>query len=529
MKHIFLFFFGIISLDIAAQTINQPGEVRTISYEQGKKGAPVADVRIKSKGLNEVRSTADGKFILPVKAEGGNIFTFEDVSRAGYEPVVPSREEFLSRKFAINPASGVTLILASNDQLFAERRRIEQKIRLEKEQEIADRESEILKLQAEVNKLQQLSENITDLTAKLTRMEEELQKFKDSYYSSDDLIRQEAQRLSKIDFQTIDSVQAVIVNLLKEGKGGEVVTIARNQLSADLWNKIMNDPGSIKRDMEQKRVELKQDSLLLDQAARQLKNMADGFAAKYQNDSAAFYLKKRMELDLNNYENIDEYALYITNYLASYDEALDYYLEIQTLFQKMQYHEYHVIATIIHNTGYVYSNMGNIDKAMEYYQQGLTLRTQIYESEHPDIACSYNNIGYLYDELGDYPQALKYHFLALGIGKLRRSSRCCLEHGDAQGDIVKSLDYYQKSLSIKEKAFNIFHPDVALAYHNIGNIYDTQGEYQKALEYLFIAEEIREKTLGFNHPDLAATYNNIAHVYSAQGYYEKATSFISKV
>ncbi|MBK6348223.1 MAG: hypothetical protein IPF68_20230 [Bacteroidales bacterium] len=118
MKSLFLCipFLWMISV-INAQTINQPGEVRTISYEQGKKGAPVADVRIKSKGLTEVRSTADGKFTLPVKPDGGNIFTFEDVSRAGYEPVSPSREEFLSRKFAINPAAGVTLILAGNDQL----------------------------------------------------------------------------------------------------------------------------------------------------------------------------------------------------------------------------------------------------------------------------------------------------------------------------------------------------------------------------------------------------------------------------
>ncbi|MBK9356574.1 MAG: tetratricopeptide repeat protein [Bacteroidales bacterium] len=463
MKSLFLCipFLWMISV-INAQTINQPGEVRTISYEQGKKGAPVADVRIKSKGLTEVRSTADGKFILPVKPDGGNIFTFEDISRAGYEPVLPSREEFLSRKFAINPAAGVTLILAGNDQLFAERRRIEQKIRQEKEQEIADRESEISKLQAEVDKLKQESENITDLKAKLTRMEEELQTFKDSYYNSDDLIRQEAERLSKIDFQTIDSVQAVIVNLLKEGKGGEVVTIARNQLSADLWNKIMNDPGSIKRDMEQKKVELKQDSLLLEQAARQLKNMADGFAAKYQNDSAAYYLKKRMEMDTLNYAYLSEYADFIREYLVSYDESILLYGHIIE-FCKVKYgEESNEVADNYNAIGVVYHDKGDISTSLDNYLSALRIREKVLGYKHEDVATTLDNIGVLYCDLGNYQ---------------------------------KALEYCEHAFRIFKKISGENHPDVALSYNSIGFIYSETGNFDKALEYYRKALSIQEKAL----------------------------------
>ncbi|MBK6348221.1 MAG: tetratricopeptide repeat protein [Bacteroidales bacterium] len=532
------FLFGIMSLDIAAQTINQPGEVRTISYEQGKKGAPVADVRIKSKGLNEVRSTADGKFILPVKAEGGNIFTLEDVSRAGYEPVVPSREEFLSRKFAINPASGVTLILASNDQLFAERRRIEQKIRLEKEQEIADRESEILKLQAEVNKLQQLSENITDLTAKLTRMEEELQKFKDSYYSSDDLIRQEAQRLSKIDFQTIDSVQAVIVNLLKEGKGGEVVTIARNQLSAGLWDKIMNDPGSIKRDMEQKKVELKQDSLLLEQAARQLKNMADGFAAKYQNDSAAFYLKKRMEMDTLNLEYIGDYADFIRDFLGSYDEALlltNRCLDISIVTYGEKNEE---VSAYLNNIGSIKEIVGDYSEALKYHLQSIAIQESILGNEHILIATSYNNIGIVHQRVLDYDISLEYMNKALEIYKLIlgkdhnnvASILCNIGNVYCQNcDLPNAMDSFTKALEIQLKVLTKDDRHIAKIYNGIGTVLAYEGQYSKALQYVNQAADIHEKIFGPKHPGNAIYCSNIGDVYNyiedyqnAMKYYEKA-------
>lgn len=538
LRHFFTLAILLFVFHCTAQTINQPGEVRTISYEQGKKGAPVADVRIKSKGLTEVRSTADGKFILPVKSDGGNIFTFEDISRAGYEPVVPSREEFLSRKFAINPAAGVTLILAGNDQLFTERRRIEQKIRQEKEQEIADRESEITKLQAEVDKFQQESDNITDMKAKLTRLEEELQNFKDSYYNSDDLIRQEAERLSKIDFQTIDSVQAVIVNLLKEGKGGEVVTIARNQLSTELWNRIMKDPGSIKRDLEQKKVELKQDSLLLEQAARQLKNMADGFAAKYQNDSAAFYLKKRMEMDSLNLEYIGEYADFIRDFLGSYDEALLHTnrcldISIETYGEKNE-----EVSAYLNNIGIIKEIVGDYSEALKYHLKSLAIQESILGNEHIMIATSYNNIGIVYQRVLDYDISLEYLKKALEIYKLILGK----DHRDVASilcnignvypekcDLPNALDSFMEALEIQLQVLAKDDPDIARTYNGIGTVLANEGQYAKALQYFNQAADIHENKFGPKHPGNAIYYSNIGDVYNyiddyqnAMKYYEKA-------
>ena len=94
-----------------------------------------------------------------------------------------------------------------------------------------------------------------------------------------------------------------------------------------------------------------------------------------------------------------------------------------------------------------------------------------------------------------------------------------------KGEYIRSLNYYQMSLSIFKKTHDLEHPNIATIYNNIGLVYDDKGEYDKALEYYQKALPIREKKLGIEHPDTAVTYDNIGLVLKKMDDYNGALEY----
>ncbi len=77
------------------------------------------------------------------------------------------------------------------------------------------------------------------------------------------------------------------------------------------------------------------------------------------------------------------------------------------------------------------------------------------------------------------------------------------------GDYDKSLEYYNKALSIRQKVLGEEHPDTATSYNNIGYVYSELGDYDKSLEYYDKALSIYRKVLGNEHPDTIKVRDNI--------------------
>jgi len=92
-------------------------------------------------------------------------------------------------------------------------------------------------------------------------------------------------------------------------------------------------------------------------------------------------------------------------------------------------------------------------------------------------------------------------------------------------DYKKALDYYEKTIAIRERVLGAEHPDTATTNNNIANVYQLQGVYDKALEYYGKAIAIREKVQGTEHPDIATNYNNMTLVYDNLGDYNKALEY----
>lgn len=90
-----------------------------------------------------------------------------------------------------------------------------------------------------------------------------------------------------------------------------------------------------------------------------------------------------------------------------------------------------------------------------------------------------------------------------------------------QGDNTKALDYYTRSLKIKEELLD--EPGVAKSLNNIGLIYKNQGQYNIAIDYYSQSLEIKKKLV--DKKGIAASLNNIGNLLNLTGDYEQAKKY----
>ncbi len=97
-----------------------------------------------------------------------------------------------------------------------------------------------------------------------------------------------------------------------------------------------------------------------------------------------------------------------------------------------------------------------------------------------------------------------------------------------KGDYKQALEFYQKSLEIRQKYLDSNPSDLVNNYNSIGLMHDKMGEYSKALEFYLKSLEIGEKSLPSDQIDLAETCNRIGAAYCHIGEDTKALEFHQK-
>ncbi len=144
------------------------------------------------------------------------------------------------------------------------------------------------------------------------------------------------------------------------------------------------------------------------------------------------------------------------------------------------------------------------------------------------LADALNNIGYIYNNQGDIPKGLEYYHKSLKIreetGDKKGIANSLNNIGfiyKNQGDIPKGLEYYHKSLKIREEIGD--KKGIATSLNNIGVIYNSQGDIPNALEYYHKSLIIREE-IG-NKQGIATSLNNIGSIYSEQRDIPKALEY----
>jgi tetratricopeptide (TPR) repeat protein len=179
--------------------------------------------------------------------------------------------------------------------------------------------------------------------------------------------------------------------------------------------------------------------------------------------------------------------------------------------------------------GQLLLKVGQPEKAQQVYE--ILIKEATEESRKGTI---YHRLGSAKYHQGKYQEAIKLYEEALAIRKRTLPS----DHPDLAmsynniGNVYSTMRMYPKALVSHEKALEIRqqslppnHPDLAMSYDSIGSVIYCMNEYSQALPSHKKALKIRQQSLPPNHPDLAMSYNYIGMVYKKKGDYSKALSF----
>lgn len=117
-----IYYFALLTFLLCCSTVNaqiiiQPARVREISYTQTGKITPVAGVRVKVE--TEERSNEQGDVVLRVSKTADNTYMFKEVSKVGYTLISPSSEELNTKKFPLNSAAAIDIVVAKTETLMA--------------------------------------------------------------------------------------------------------------------------------------------------------------------------------------------------------------------------------------------------------------------------------------------------------------------------------------------------------------------------------------------------------------------------
>mgnify|MGYP003465903748 CR=1 FL=1 len=502
-----------------AQT-SQTGYVKTKGRMDSKgqliPGTRLSGASIVLTGGHSTVSGGNGNFTLTIPEKK---FFLKNVQKQGYQLV---DQEILGKQYLYS-ANPLVITMETPEKLLEDQLKSERKLRRSLQQQLQKKEMEIDSL-VENNKITE------------EEYHKALQKLYADQEKNEKLISDMAKRYSEIDYDQLDEFYRQVTFCIENGDLVKADSLLSSR--GDVRKQVEEQLQKGQAIQEQKEQLQKAEEVFAadnDELARRCFGYYEKFFAQFQNDSAAYYLELRANLDTTNPDWQNYAGRFIAEYLALYDKAMFYYQ--RALRKATQNNDSKVVAECYHHIGAVYSDQGNYAKALEYFQKALGIRKEKLGNDHSDVASCYNNIGAVYNDQGDYTKALECYQTALDIWKRvlgEDHPMVALCHHNmgvvykVQGDYPKALEHYQKALGIRKRVYGEDHLLVALCYYNIGVVYKVQGNYPKALENYQKALGIRKQKLGETHPDVASCYNNIGIVYQAQGDYAKALEYYQK-
>jgi tetratricopeptide (TPR) repeat protein len=149
----------------------------------------------------------------------------------------------------------------------------------------------------------------------------------------------------------------------------------------------------------------------------------------------------------------------------------------------------------------------------------------------PDNADGWTWLGHLLVRIGELDEAINAYQTVLRLGQEHKNQEeIAAAYGnlgnvyDTRGDLDKAVDYYNKALQIDENLG--CKEGMANAYSNLGIVYATRGNLDKAAEYIKKSLKINE-ILGHKE-GVVANYCNLGIVYRTRDDLDKAVEYYNK-
>lgn len=224
------------------------------------------------------------------------------------------------------------------------------------------------------------------------------------------------------------------------------------------------------------------------------------------------YYQKALEI-CNKYNNIVPSSAIIASYSnlgnlalreGYYRKSIEYGENALSILEKLPKSEFlfHK-ATVYNNIAIAYRHLDKHNEAISFNLEVIKIRETILPPNHPYLATSYSNISINYLNIKQVDIALEYALKALDIYQQIKHPLIAIAYlnlgciYDAKKDFHKSLEAAFEALKILD--VDSFDSHKALV--NVSHAYFQLKRYDDALKYVMLAIEVSIKKLGFSHPE----------------------------
>jgi len=196
----------------------------------------------------------------------------------------------------------------------------------------------------------------------------------------------------------------------------------------------------------------------------------------------------------------------------------------------------------------VYANwqrsIGNTDSAITLYKKADSLHRAIGTTNSEAYRINMHNLAYVYNTNKDFEKALSIlnntSYAAEPQTKDEFHNKSYYYNSKAiafagLGNYEKAIQFYEKSLELREQIYSADNPELALAYQNIAVVYLRQNLYRRAYDLFKKAYHIRKKTIGPDHQlvgstlsGLAVAANEIGKPVESEQYHKKCIQILKK-
>lgn len=498
----------IIVLGISAQgVLRQKGYVRTVGRPDAPKGKPLSGVLIGVQGqTNNVRSRQDGHFEIPFAqaSAGVSSFRLSRVTLGGYNLYETS---IMGRPLPVSPSFPLEIVMVSAKEVEGMKQKFTEQVRQ--------------RYQTELNKLRAEKAQLGE------RYQTELNRVNEKYKNCDAYVADLVERFSHIDYATLDYQTSCVYASIEAGNLDEADRLLNQTNSAEL----LKARAAITKHIEQEQASVRN-------IDRRLSDYYNGkfevHAARFDNDSAAWYMQQLVALDTTNVKNLMKAAGFYHNACSKYPESLAYYQ--RALRQLEAAHEEHSLdaALCYREMSSLFFNMQRNAEAMQVIQKAMQIYGEVEGEDTEHMAMCYLLMSLACERTNDTTKVVDYmqksidlrtrlfgpHYVQLG-NNYNNLALFYQQHGQ----YAKAQDCYEKGVTLLDstdcKAADI----LGTLYSNWGGMLFNQKRYEEALRLFQKAEGYQRKNTGDGLNFYCMTLHAIGNTYRALGHQEKGESY----
>ncbi|KAL4469266.1 hypothetical protein ABPG73_014995 [Tetrahymena malaccensis] len=217
-----------------------------------------------------------------------------------------------------------------------------------------------------------------------------------------------------------------------------------------------------------------------------------------------------------------------------YPDSLEAYLKSLEI-QKNILGDSHILVSYTHNKlALVYFFLQNQEMSFIEDEISLNIRQANFQDNHSDIADSLSCVGFSYLQKNDLLKALEYSQKSFEM----RKELFIENHPDIAGsleeigiifthmkDHITAHSFYERALYIRQQIYSQSHNEIAKSYDSLAVSFSKLGKEETSLEFDLKALNIRQQIYPKLHPKIARSINNISISYLKLNDYSKALEY----